>query len=401
MQELLEGSSPLCDIHKKDLEVHFQKIPSANLSQQRKSGRISKMGNTVPGLDGISYEDLKRLDLGAKVLIKVYDICYRTQRVLPQWKESSTVLIYKKGNKNNPENWKPIALANSTAQSSRTVTRSSQPLLDLPLVRRKASSNTRAALSTNLYNQFLIEETKRACREIYIDCIDLTNTFDSAPQQLIFETLEASGIPGILVGIKKDLYKGSTTTIRTRNGSTKEIPIQCGVKQVCPLSPITFNLYIKPIVFDRTTTTLAYAEDLAITARSTESPLHALFDKAGKAGLQSGTPKIGKRRVLPTPFKIEGAPTPALTKYYSNLHPGVPTGFTKARSLGKALQDLERDVKKIDESFLTPWQKIDAIKTFLYPRLDFILRGVPVHKTNFEKINKLINSFAKECLNLP
>ncbi|UYV72463.1 hypothetical protein LAZ67_9003250 [Cordylochernes scorpioides] len=298
MQDILEGSSPLCNIPKKTLEAYFQKPISQKTTASRKEElrsllapansnstsealdllskpistkvvwtRLSKMGNTAPGPDGLSYANLKMLDPGAK---------------------------------------------------------------------------------HNFVLQSLIEETKRAGRYICIGWIDLANAFGSEPR------------------------------------------IQ---------------------MFDRITTTLPYADDLIITAKNKEDMdilLDALSDQATKAGLKVKPQNCatlhllcrGRRRVLPTPFKVEEAPVPAMTKDESYLHLGVPTGFKKSRSLNSALQDLETVVKKIDESLLTPWQKIDVIKTFMYPKLDFILRGAPIHKTKFGRIARLIISLAKKWLNL-
>ncbi|UYV72706.1 hypothetical protein LAZ67_10000374 [Cordylochernes scorpioides] len=456
MQEILEGSSPLCNIPKKNLEAYFQKTMSQKTTTSRKEElrsllvpengnftsealdllskpisteevwtRLSKMGNTTPGPDGLSYADLKRLDPGAKVLTTIFDFCFRLQKILPQWKKSSTVLIYKKRRKkNNPENWRPIALGNTIGKlySAIIADRIKRFATNTNLISspQKGFLEYEGCLEHNFVLQSLIEETKRAGREICIGWIDLANAFGSVPHHLVFETLEASGIPENYIQIIRGLYKGASTTIKTKNGPTSEIPILCGVKQGCPLSPITFNIYIEPIVrtlehlgrnlgfkvFDRITTTLAYADHLVITAKNREALdtlLDALSDQAAKAGLKVEPQKCatlpllcrGRRRVLPTPFKIEGAPVPAMTKDESYLHLGVPTGFRKSRSLNRTLQDLETEVKKIDESLLTPWQKIDAIKTFVYPKLDFILRGAPIHKTNFGRIDRLIISLAR------
>ncbi|UYV65459.1 hypothetical protein LAZ67_3004427 [Cordylochernes scorpioides] len=62
-------------------------------------------------------------------------------------------------------------------------------------------------------------------------------------------------------------------------------------------------------------------------------------------------------------------------------HHGVPTGFNNTRNPKEAIKGIKEDVEKIHSSLLAPWQKIDATKTFIYPRLDFILRGSPIHKT--------------------
>ncbi|UYV71941.1 TLDC2 [Cordylochernes scorpioides] len=59
------------------------------------------------------------------------------------------------------------------------------------------------------------------------------------------------------------------------------------------------------------------------------------------------------------------------------------------------LSGLKEGRNKDRRELLTPWQNIDAIKTF------HSSRGALVHKTNFGKIDKLLNSMAKKWLNLP
>ncbi|UYV62241.1 hypothetical protein LAZ67_1008338 [Cordylochernes scorpioides] len=59
--------------------------------------RLLKMGNTAPGPDGISYQELKRVDPKATILTQIFQVCFQMRAVPPSWKESSSILLHKKG----------------------------------------------------------------------------------------------------------------------------------------------------------------------------------------------------------------------------------------------------------------------------------------------------------------
>ncbi|UYV62280.1 hypothetical protein LAZ67_1008429 [Cordylochernes scorpioides] len=59
--------------------------------------RLLKMGNTAPGPDGISYQELKRVDPKATILTQIFQVCFQMRAVPPSWKESSSILLNKKG----------------------------------------------------------------------------------------------------------------------------------------------------------------------------------------------------------------------------------------------------------------------------------------------------------------
>ena len=52
----------------------------------------------------------------------------------------------------------------------------------------------------------------------------------------------------IVIALVKDLYSGASTQIRTTVGKTRQIQINAGVKQGCPLSPILFNLVLDSLI---------------------------------------------------------------------------------------------------------------------------------------------------------
>lgn len=57
--------------------------------------------------------------------------------------------------------------------------------------------------------------------------------------------------------------------------------------------------------------------------------------------------------------------------------------------------------QKLMTSSLAPWQRIDALKTFLYPSLQFALRTGTLTKTDWKKLDQFIRPMLKTTLNLP
>lgn len=69
--------------------------------------------NTSPGPDGITYNHLKLIDNSAIALTPLYNCCLKFKAVPSSSKNTTTILIYKKGNRSDPGNWRPIALGNT------------------------------------------------------------------------------------------------------------------------------------------------------------------------------------------------------------------------------------------------------------------------------------------------
>ncbi|UYV72471.1 hypothetical protein LAZ67_9003275 [Cordylochernes scorpioides] len=279
MQEILGQRSPGCTIPIQMIEEHFEKRmvgdntefspdpdllkdfapqDGAQLEEPISSNavwyRLLKMGNTAPGPDGISYQELKRVDPNATILTQIFQACFQMRAVPPSWKESSSILLHKKGDAGDLGNWSPSRWA-----------------------KRSQNSTPRSWRSA-------IEETKRTSRQACFAWLDLENAFASVPHEHIFNVLDAFGVP------------------------EKPIPFKRGVKQGCPGSPTLFNVAIEVIVctlasmakdhgvclLGHYVSVMAYADDLLIMAKDKES-LQALLDTtgdlAGKIGLHFKGPK--------------------------------------------------------------------------------------------------------------
>ncbi|CAM5164584.1 unnamed protein product [Natator depressus] len=183
------------------------------------------------------------------------------------------------------------------------------------------------------------------------------------PHHHIFATLQEFGMPENFLHVIRELYKGCSTTIRSVEGETTEIPIRSGVKQGCPLSPIIFNLAMEPLLraisngadgfnlHGERVSVLAYVDDLVLTADDPEN-LQRMLDATSQAAdwmrLRFNAKKCaslhidGSKRdsVQMTGFQIQGEPVIPLAEGQAYRHLGTPTGFRVQQTPEETIQEI-------------------------------------------------------------
>jgi len=401
----------------------------APISPAQVSTRLSKMASTAPGPDGARYSGLKRIDPNCHVMAAIFSKCLRTGKVPAEWKESTTVLVYKAGPRENPSNWRPLSLSNTIAKLyaaiiADRITRWAEDNGHLS-PEQKGFTNHDGCLEHNFILQTAIDDARREGKELLIAWLDLCNAFPSIPHSQLIGILKTMGLPEELVSVISDLYAGSTTRAMTSAGLTEPIEINSGVRQGCPLSPEIFNLAMEAIIRSITArkggyqlgedriSVLAYADDLVFLAEN-EMELQQQLDTAAEVAEWSGLTfkpskcatlhlcrQRGGQRVQPTEFKINDDPLLVLGDGDHYRHLGVPTGYRNRQTPNETIQQFQDDFEKIDQSLLAPWQKIDAAATFILPRMDFIMRGADVSMKPLKQLDKRIRKLAKGWLNLP
>ena len=137
---------------------------------------------------------------------------------------------------------------------------------------------------------------------------------------------------------------------------------------------------------------LAYADDLVFITRKKENMdnlLNAATTSANILGLSFRPDKCATltlhdgSHAVNTAFHIQGQAIPIISAEDTNRYLGVPIGLIhNVDDLPTMLPKLIQDLGKINDSPLAPWQKLDAIRTFVQPCLTFSLRvGHPLKRS--------------------
>ncbi|GFS36604.1 retrovirus-related Pol polyprotein from type-1 retrotransposable element R2 [Trichonephila inaurata madagascariensis] len=135
IRQLTSNNTERCRIAKDTLVQHFSSVWQApavplelrdvrpperppiisQFSPKFVASCLQSAENSAPGPDGIMYKHWREVDPGSKILCRVFNTCLKLKDVPPSWKNSSTILIHKDGEVDQINNWRPIALSNTTS----------------------------------------------------------------------------------------------------------------------------------------------------------------------------------------------------------------------------------------------------------------------------------------------
>ena len=263
--------------------------------------------------------------------------------------------------------------------------------------------------------------------------LDLKNAFGSINHQAIYVTLRHMGFLESLIELISDIYTNASMVIHTSpNEETDPINVHAGVKQGCPISPILFNLtselLIRSVIsrsedktniafklHNQSISILAYADDLVIISR-TKKGLQDLLDEISIvadvlkltfrqdkcATLSLTSSKKESSKVSNYKFSVQNGEIPHLEKEETYRYLGVPIGLLYDASEMKSITErLINDLEKIRDSLLCPWQKLDAIRTFIQPGLTYALRSCPVSRESLKEYRSKLIEVIKSICHLP
>ncbi|KAG5869415.1 hypothetical protein JTB14_034650 [Gonioctena quinquepunctata] len=87
-------------------------------------------------------------------------------------------------------------------------------------------------------------------------------------------------------------------------------------------------------------------------------------------------------------YHIQGNQYPELAVGQAYEHFGIPKAYHVDQSPENIIDRMTFELERLDTSSLAPWQKIDALSTFILPKLSFVLRGCQVQKKVQNKVRK-------------
>ncbi|UYV73970.1 hypothetical protein LAZ67_11001654 [Cordylochernes scorpioides] len=250
---------------------------------------VKKLANgKAVGLDGIPNELLKNLPIPTLNKLKnLFNKIMSTEKYPQLWTNSIVHPIYKSGDKNNPTNYRGIALCSNISKLFTTILSNR---LNNWIEKRVIILENQAGFRKNrsctdhiiLLNSLIQLSLRRKRGKLYVFFVDLTKAFDTVPHDLLWQKLHKMGISNKFVMLIKNFYQEAKITIRWKGQYSNNVKINSGVLQGESLSPLLFILYMADLIelYNNSALTgfhlpdfgvlhlLMYADDIAIIGES-------------------------------------------------------------------------------------------------------------------------------------
>ena len=222
--------------------------------------------NKSAGPDNISPRLLKECRESLAIpLTMIFNKILQTGIIPAAWKEANVSPIYKKGDKTNPLNYRPVSLTSVVGKVFETLVRdelvrhaTENSIINLQQHGFMKSKST----LTNLL-EYLEALTKAKDQKIPVDInyLDCRKAFDIVPHRRLICKLNDLGIQGKVLECIKNFLADRRQRVGIRGSYSDWLPVESGVPQGSVLGPVLFLFYINDLVDGLECPILLFADD--------------------------------------------------------------------------------------------------------------------------------------------
>jgi hypothetical protein len=319
---------------------------------------LRKMSRRKAGdADGIVADLLK--DAGAtllEILAELFtEILQPGARVPEYWKKTRLKLLFKKGDTQLPDNYRPIAMIPIMYKLwSKVLCSRIRAILDSEQSCDQAGFRSGFSCDDHLFAAVILQEKLNEFNlPLWAAAVDFKKAFDTIEHDNLWQALNNQNVPAAYIDALKKLYEGQSGQVQT-DSISKCFAVERGTKQGDPVSPILFNAALEDCMrraklkwaakkwginvgTGDLLTNLRFADDLLIVGRSlfqVKSMLEDLATEAKKAGLEihMGKTKIMKNGIGKSQqvegVLVHGQRVEVLDKSTSTMYLGRSLNFT-------------------------------------------------------------------------
>lgn len=273
-----------------------------NLEEATKA--LKEMANNkAPGSDGLSKEFYTKFwDLMGKELVEVFNVAYRATQLSESQRLAVITLLYKKGEKADIKNWRPISLLNVDFKIlSKCLANRLKKCMDTIVHQDQTCGiKGRTIFENIIFTQDAVFYANKHQKPLAVISVDQAKAFDRLNRTFLFRILKKFGFGDSFIHWIQTIYTDTHSQICTNGHVSEPFLLERGVRQGCPLSPMLFTLAMETLLSavrkerkikgfitpDNTEIkTKGYADDTAVYVRDLESVSDTLnlIDRYGLA----------------------------------------------------------------------------------------------------------------------
>jgi hypothetical protein len=204
----------------------------------------------VPGPDNIISELIKE---GQHLKHRIYMLILKIweKELIPiDWKDSIICPIYKKGDRMQCKNYRPITFMNAAYKIFATILSNKlSEIMESRLGEYQAGFRPNRSTADNV---FILRQMYEKCYEHNIELhnafIDFNQVFDSINRSKIIQVLKEMQIPGKIVRLVNMVTQHTKAKIKLNIKYTEQIDVKTGIKQGDPLSTILFSTVMEMLM---------------------------------------------------------------------------------------------------------------------------------------------------------
>ncbi|KAK6741639.1 hypothetical protein RB195_009483 [Necator americanus] len=300
-------------------------VPPILADEVSRAVKKMKLGK-APGPDLITAESLiTGYDVVKDSLIKLFNDCLEREKLPITLSDSSILLLFKKGEQLDINNYRPIALLSVIYKvfSSIILQRMMASLeINQPIEQAGFRRNFSTLDHIHVINQ-LVEKSLEYNFPLYIAFVDYSKAFDSVEHNMIWTSLHRQGVHPKIIRLLSNIYTSASVTFEIC-GNQVPINARRGVRQGDPISPSLFTAVLETVfrsldwrnrginINGLRLSHLRYADDVVLFAhkpQELELMLQEMSDKSQIVGLRMNFSKtLVMTNSEEIPISTDGSP---------------------------------------------------------------------------------------------
>ena len=199
-------------------------------------------------------------------MTKLYNICIETRHIPQQWKEANVCGIFKKGDRKDPLNYRPVSLTCIVCKIYEKFIRHHilSHIEDRIVDCQHGFVNGKSCFSNLLESFDAVLQLLEEGNPVDMFYMDYAKAFDTVPHFRLLTQLENMGITGTTLNIIKDFISERKMRTCVGKSRSKLHDVLSGIPQGSVFGPLLFVIFINDLPKCLNSITMLFADDLKL-----------------------------------------------------------------------------------------------------------------------------------------